>query len=432
MGSTARDTAITLARTVTGLALGLATVTLIARLLGATGQGAYSLCVLLSTMGFNLLNLGLPQGSIFVAARAPERRAAVFAASLRWLAGAAAVAMVVALALTHAVTAFAAVPAAAIGWGIAAVPLFFVNQHLNAFLQSANRFGATNLHLLAFQLCLLAGVLIWVGAAGGGVPEAVGAYTMAQLISLVVTAWAAGRLGWRWFAGGGGHWRASLHFGARQHLATIFAQLNTRLDLIFLGFLRPLQEVGGYALAATLIEKVWTIPFAVTLVLFPKLSAIGDPDTHTGLAAAAARQVLIVAGGLAFGLWLAIWAWGSLWFGDEFASLPRLVALLGPGIVAGSHAKVTGSAIASKGYPGRNSLTAGAGTLCNIILNAALVPRYGPSGAAIATSTVYVIDAALKLAVFARLAQVPATAAILPRRADLARWREARRRLTRG
>jgi O-antigen/teichoic acid export membrane protein len=79
----------------------------------------------------------------------------------------------------------------------------------------------------------------------------------------------------------------------------------------------------------------------------------------------------------------------SIVFGPAFsASYAPLLALL-PGIVLLGGGKVLTSELAGRGYAHYNSINAGMALVLTVVLDLALIPRLGVTGAAIASTVAY-------------------------------------------
>ncbi|MCB0379589.1 MAG: polysaccharide biosynthesis C-terminal domain-containing protein, partial [Bdellovibrionales bacterium] len=103
--------------------------------------------------------------------------------------------------------------------------------------------------------------------------------------------------------------------------------------------------------------------------------------------------------------------WGNT-SGDFQPSFPIFVVLC-IGIFIGSGFIPFDTTLFQGGYPGTYSLYVLAIVLCNVALNYLMIPHFGAMGAALATSTSYVISAVLVVFCFYKVLQIPIFANIL-------------------
>ena len=92
-----------------------------------------------------------------------------------------------------------------------------------------------------------------------------------------------------------------------------------------------------------------------------------------------------------------------LLYGSEFLPSVRPLWILLPGIVSLSVYKVLGNEIAGRGKPVINSIALGVSLVVNFFLNWLLIPRWGISGAAFASTVSYTVTAVMTLVVFTKM-----------------------------
>jgi O-antigen/teichoic acid export membrane protein len=196
-------------------------------------------------------------------------------------------------------------------------------------------------------------------------------------------------------------------------------------DTLMLGFFADTSDVGIYRLATKLSGLATICLFAVGSIAGPKFASIRATGDHARLARVVRRAAWLVCT-LSFPVIVI-----------EMVFAPMIMRVFGPAFVSGAPALVLlcmgQAAMALWGLSGtlmnmcgaekafRNATLAGGGM--NIVLNAALIPRYGIDGAAAATAmsvTTYQL-----LAAYLAMRKV----GIWPgaRAADLARYIKRRR-----
>ena len=143
------------------------------------------------------------------------------------------------------------------------------------------------------------------------------------------------------------------------------------------------------------------------------------------------RNTLLVSalGALAIGI-VAPWVLTPI-FGQDFAGALKPLLWLLPGTVALSGSKVLASYIFSQGRPGLNSMITIGSLAVTVGADFALIPPYGVTGAAFASTLAYAAHFGLALLVYRRLSGGSIREAVFVRGDDLRRLVNlARRRLS--
>lgn len=192
----------------------------------------------------------------------------------------------------------------------------------------------------------------------------------------------------------------------------------SRFDVLILGLTGTSVQVGFYEPTLKLVEQgMSTAPLLFTAPFLPaatRLFASGDAPLFRELYFGVSKLVYVCS--LPVLLILVAFPERVLHtlFGESFPAQPRLVWLLLVGYVVNIALGLNSGALAAAGN--RRALfrygTAGFATM--IVLACALIPPFGPTGAAIATSATFVVINIVLAVALAR------SAGILPLRTDLA------------
>lgn len=204
---------------------------------------------------------------------------------------------------------------------------------------------------------------------------------------------------------------ASLPLLASTGLALIFH----RMDLLMLGKLEPVAQVGLYTAAIRIIDSVVLVPRVLGTALYPALrqSLETDPVGARALLTDSSRITLAVCSGIGVLVWvLAPWAL-RITPGPEFVPATGVLRLLSFGIVLQGLAHVVARLLLALDAE-RDFLVAVALSLVlNFGLNLYLIPRMGIEGAAWATLIAYGVNISFYLvAAFRRGHPVPWRAGI--------------------
>jgi O-antigen/teichoic acid export membrane protein len=188
-------------------------------------------------------------------------------------------------------------------------------------------------------------------------------------------------------------------YGLRAQIGGIMTLLNLRLDFIILSLVAGPAVLGVYAVASKFAELVKVPGVALTYVLYPQYSRDGRAK-----ATVAARRLMPRAGlGLAAAvvpLWpLAGWLIPSL-YGAAFTSAVTPTRIILLGLVLEGVAGVISAYLYGVGRPGLNSWAMAVGLAVTVVLDLALIPRFGSIGAAVASAVTYLSSTLALIACF--------------------------------
>jgi O-antigen/teichoic acid export membrane protein len=210
-------------------------------------------------------------------------------------------------------------------------------------------------------------------------------------------------------------------FGIRSHLGNVSSLLNQRLDQLLISvFLAPVQ-LGVYVVAGTLSSATMLVGTSVSLIAFPRIAR-----SESARASLAKRFIaMTVIGSVILSVPIFLFTKGllTLFFGHSFASATTPSRVLLVAAVVLSTNRVLGATLAGLGRP----LEQGIGELLALVATAAslaaLLPRFGLLGAAVASLIAYAMSMAwmlyrLRVRVGDEASRMPEPRALRPR----ARW----------
>jgi O-antigen/teichoic acid export membrane protein len=395
------------------LGLGLLISVLLSRGLGTEARGIYSVVLLLPTFLVTFLNLGIGPATTYHIGRDPNRMIAILRNNLAlsiWISAFSIVTGVL-LILFAGQALFPGAPQSLLLLSLAAIPITLQQSFLITIFQGLEDFKAYNLVLMTPHLIMLALVILLIWVFPLGVLGALLAYLGGNLTALLVAA----VLLWKKAAGAPifslkverSYAREMLDYGLRSHFANILAFFNYRADVFLLNLLAGAGPVGIYSVAVAIGERLWLLPNSVSTVLLPRIASMeGSEKERKLLTPMMSRYVLWFSLLLAIPVFL-LANWGIvLLYSEEFAQSALALRLLLPGIVAMSVTKILANDISGRGHPGINSYQSAVTFAVNVILNLFLIPRFGVSGVAVASSISYSLLAILKIITYFRMTNV--------------------------
>ncbi|KKK63325.1 hypothetical protein LCGC14_2995420, partial [marine sediment metagenome] len=332
-----------------GLAFALRIV--LARGLGDSGLGTYSLFFLAVIVAGGIVNLGVGLGNIFFLNKGSHSSRVLLANSLSVLA--------VTSVLTWLMIA---------AYGLIAEPQFLVSGRtfwlyaaalpsvvgyvlLTSFLHGSSRFLALTAVATAQGL---SGLLMVAGLYAfdaldvfSALAAWAGSFLLADLLALAV-------IGVRNVDLGGvlrPNWAAlkdQVRYGAQGQIANLAQLFNYRLDQFLVAAFISRAAVGHYTVAVGLGESVWWISSAVAMVLLPRLTQM-DSERAREMTPLISRNILLVSIVAAAALMAVSPILIRVLFGGDFTPAQTPLLLLMPGIIAASAGRVLGSYLFSQG-----------------------------------------------------------------------------------
>jgi O-antigen/teichoic acid export membrane protein len=229
-------------------------------------------------------------------------------------------------------------------------------------------------------------------------PQLAVAYLAGTLLGTVAVAVGAARLGVRpcWPGVGWPGLRRLLRVSWSSGAHSVASMALFRADAMMLAALAGAAAAGRYAAAYRLLETVIFVCWTVARVVFPVMvSATGSAQVRRG-----AERGLVVLSTVFLPYAALLWCRGGdllrLLYGAPFARDGGVaLAWLAPGPLLFGAAWLAAYVLLAAG-PTASVLVGSVGALAvNIGLNLVLIPRYGPAGAAAATSVSYAVELAL-------------------------------------
>jgi O-antigen/teichoic acid export membrane protein len=295
----------------------------------------------------------------------------------------------------------------AFAFTLATVPIALATGLQSFLLLGIGALSAYNAVRTSPILLYTAGVL---GIALFGRP-AVPAYAAAWVVSQVLafalaTAWLvkARRPRWEWKPG---LLRPVAVYGAKTYVSSLSAQMTLRLDQLVMTALGVSAVLGVYVVAVAVASATSPLFTALAIVVTHRLQGRAPQDAGRGVVEYLQLAFLLGAP-LSLALaavtpWLVPAVFGAAYRG---AVLPSAL-LLAAGLFQGANA-VLGNGLRAIGLPGRPARAEAAGFALTLGLLALLLPRYGATGAAIASLVAYAAVAGIQTRFLCRAAGLAA------------------------
>lgn len=202
----------------------------------------------------------------------------------------------------------------------------------------------------------------------------------------------------RWFP-------THINYGLRGFLSGVLHELNTRVDILILGYFRDDATVGIYSFAAILAEGFAQIPLAMRTNVDPIIGghlAKGEKQDIEAFSRRLRRTffpLMLLVGAISVTVYP--FALQLIRVDASFQASWIVFGILIAGICLNARYRPFMGILLQSGHPGSHTMLVGLVALTNLVLNLAMVPSFGAPGSAAATGAAFLVEAAL-IAILAR------------------------------
>jgi len=189
-------------------------------------------------------------------------------------------------------------------------------------------------------------------------------------------------------------------YGYKVFLRNIISFLHYRIDLLLIALFLPIQQVAFYKLAASFSEKIFIL--SVTHHLLISRVASSEKKYGRDLTARLFKNTFWIMTIFAIAAYFTSSFIISLVYGHEYLSVIDPFKLLLPGVVFLGSCSVLSQYFIGNGSVGSTNYVYLMSVVINAALNLILIPKYGITGAAIATTITYVLSTIAMIILFVR------------------------------
>ncbi|MBF45825.1 MAG: hypothetical protein CMD38_06100 [Flavobacteriales bacterium] len=395
---------LTVIRQVLSIIFGLFAMIIIARVLGSSGQGQYTLAILLPNLLYTLLNSGLSISTVFYIGQKKYSDCQIYSTNLftSLLLSIASIFIGLIIIFFFKDYFFESLTVKVLLYTLLIIPLLFTQKNLQTIFQGKEDFEKFNMIVILNQLGLLLFAILFVLLLDMGVFGAVLSFAMSQFLMLLASFYFL-KVNYNLLLPSQvsmNYAKDSLIFGLKGHISNVLSFINYRIDIFIIAYFLDDIAVGLYSVAVLISERIWLVSQSVSSVLFARVANLSDDAERNKFTSLASRNTLLITfvGGLILAL-VSNW-FINLFFGESYSQSVIPFLYLIPGVVIFSMSKVLANDFIGRGYPQINTYIAIVTALCNLGLNFWLIPKYGIKGAAIATTASYLLDTLMKSCYF--------------------------------
>jgi O-antigen/teichoic acid export membrane protein len=187
-------------------------------------------------------------------------------------------------------------------------------------------------------------------------------------------------------------WKELLGYTSLLHLEGIFEVLLWNVDILLLGLFTTSAPVGRYKAALSIVEMLAFVPVAMQTFLiytgFNEQWSRGATDKISSQLRPLIKYTVLLVILLSIGVFFVGGEFMNLYYGSGFSATRELQILLVGGACFAVARPLMGAHLASPSPISAVKAT-GAAAILNLLLTLALIPSYGTTGAAIATTVSY-------------------------------------------
>lgn len=197
-----------------------------------------------------------------------------------------------------------------------------------------------------------------------------------------------------------------LSLGIMYAFTFFVVQLNYRIDILLLEKLSSIQQVGIYSLGVHIVEQLWQIPYAISIVLFSRTANLKDQNllTQSTISLARLSFVLIFLLSIVV-IFIAPYIIPAV-FGNDFIPSVEIINFMLPGVIILVIFRVLSGQLAGMGKPYLAIYVFTPALIINILLNFLWIPDYGGKGAAWASNISYAIGTIGYWIIYSRVLKV--------------------------
>lgn len=400
-----KDTLTTFSTQIIGVILGLAAAIIIARVLGPSGKGAYTLIILVPTLLATFGTLGIGVANLYFVGKKKYKLADITSNSVVLASGLGILFAAAFLAyFYHFHPSFLkgadplCVLIATLVLPFSLLTAYFI--HILLGEQKINKYNLIHLvQISSFLVFLLFFLFI-----ERSVLSAIMAWVFATLVTTITAILLVRRLTPIGLSFHFPLFKDSVKFGGQGYLGNVLSFLNYRVDMFMVNFFMGVTFVGYYSVAVGLAEALWYFPGAVGTMMLARTPRLNSEEANESTPRICRNTIFLtlLAAVLLFAFGKTII---NLFFGASFLPALKPMWILLPGIVALSINKVLCNELIGRGKPIIGTIAAVVSLVINIPLNLLLIPMWGISGAAFASTVSYSVCTVVPLIAFMRISQ---------------------------
>lgn len=421
----AKYTLITFASQGIAIALSMVINVVVARALGPSGKGAFSLIVLIPSLLVLVASLGIWIANLYYVGNNKYKLADIASNStiLGILFGSLIAFVFLGYYFMFSPSYLRGIPSQCIILSVSTVPLGLLTMYFAYILLGLKSLGKYNLLVPVQNGSMLAILSIAVFLMNGKILGATSAWVAGNMIVFGVSFIFVITITKIHFSFNIGLFKESVCFGGKAYMGNLVSLFNNRLNMFLVAAYMDTTAVGYFSVAIYMAEAIWLLPQAVGTVVLMQTPGTELELLNKSTALICRNTVFIVTMATLFLALIGRYVI-QLLFGSAFLPALKPFWILLPGIVGMSVSKVLGNEIAMRGKPMVNTYISVLTLALNVPVSLFLIPLWGISGAAFALMVSYLACGGLLIIYFTVISGNTVLQTILIRKDDLKAYQQ--------
>lgn len=210
-----------------------------------------------------------------------------------------------------------------------------------------------------------------------------------------------------------------VRYSLKAHVSNVLTYLNSNFGSYIVQGSYGQSNFGVYNAAVTMMQQVWILPDAVSMVIMSRIASMKEQNDKLKLTLISSKLVTYVTAATAALL---------VCVADIFVPriFPMYVGALAPlkfliiGSIFISYAKVLNNSISAYGRPELNIISTALGIVANIVFSFLLIPVMGINGVALATSITLTLQGLSSIVIFCVFTKTPFYRLLIPNGEEIA------------
>jgi O-antigen/teichoic acid export membrane protein len=303
--------------------------------------------------------------------------------------------------------------------GLAIIPAQLIGRSFVAVARGCDRFAIANGYQLGVGIVTLGLLLAVITTSTLEITAAVEIWVVANVLASLALVVAVIRTTGIGSVLSRRDMRFSVRYGVMSYAQSLAGQLHEQVDVLMLAvLLEDTSQIGIYAIAVGIVNRLKILPSSITAALFPQLSSL-EGEFAISLSAKSSRGsfvatlvISVLIGGAAF-------VFIPFLYGEEFRNAILPLAVLLPAMCMLSTYNILARYFMSINRQRVNFASQASSLLFNLVLNLILIPRIGILGAAIASLLSYGLEFVLISTAFRRETGTPIKELLIVRRSEI-------------
>ncbi|MGG3467859.1 flippase [Neobacillus pocheonensis] len=416
---------ITLTRQVVSIVIGLLILFIMAKGLGPSGQGKYTLITYLPLMLMTFLNFGFNSSTVFFVSRKKVSLNSAFSTNIIIGLGLAIVSMLIGVFVIYLLseTKFHEIDTSILFISLLALPGMFLMIFLQTIFQGIQDFKAFNSALVVQQFTTLFFLVLFLFLVDihllGAILSFILGYVCAVLYMIYyLIKYSRASFSFKNFSSE--HMKEMLIYGIKAHVSNIMTFLNYRLDVLLLGYFLTNSAVGVYTVAVNLGERLSIFSQSFSQVLLPRIASSDIEEDRNKITSMLSRFILVLVIAVSILIILFSDFVIHLFLDQEYMKSSLLLKLLLPGLTVLTVEKILSNDLAGRGMPELNMYVSFVNVVLNVVLNLIFIPAIGVTGAAISSSITYFVSFIIKSFIYKSVTKQKFSDFLLIKKEDIA------------